>query len=247
MKKRCNNYLYILYITIYIEYSMPGPRLRALHRDIYLDYWKASVRLHDVSYKLISIPLISEPTKQICADTFLETYMAYIFKIIEYIRDRISLDTVLTDIVALKQTITSVAQAEVILIDIQNIILSILDNIRDRVGLDIILRRITYLQGQIKIAPCPPVIYTEVGTLIIEIIDKIIQKESLDTILDNLIQMKLHMAPDIYLSDSMIDVQHIILSIIDNIRDKISIDIILRRFIYLHEKLTEVISLQNTG
>jgi hypothetical protein len=127
------------------------PRRRVYNPSTTLKYFKATV-IYNLPVTFLDTPTVQVTYGSTNSDDFLTKFQEYIFKIIDNIRDHISLDAVLGDIITLKQEITTKVQADIILQSIEDIILGVIDNIRDRVSLTIILQRIKYLKDQVQLA-----------------------------------------------------------------------------------------------
>jgi hypothetical protein len=181
-------------------------------------------------YQIVS-KITTVPTKNI--STFYSEYEAFILKIIQYIIDKVSLDTVIQDIAALQKEIQTVVEAEHILNTIETIMLTIVDNIAAGIDINLILNRITYLKQQLALATDLPVVYSNAAELIGYVIDQITNKEPLDNVLTNLIAIQTAMVAEVQLAKEILDIQNIIITIIENVIQAIDINLILNRITYL--------------
>ena len=181
------------------------------------------------------------PCQTPCAD-FTSTYQSYILQVIQYIIDRVSLDTVLSRLQELQQEITTKAQAEATIDRIESIILGIIDNITNRVNLDIVLRRLAYLKTEVAAATNLPVTYNDIATLLVYVIEQITNRESLDAVLANLITIQTNMVGMVSVADNILDIQSTLISIIENITNRVNLDIVLRRLAYAQSLVTQALA-----
>lgn len=219
---------------------MPRRRLYNPTASQYSTFIKLNVLLSQASivfvpslpteYQIVS-KITTVPTKNI--STFYSEYEAFILKIIQYIIDKVSLDTVIQDIAALQKEIQTVVEAEHILNTIETIMLTIVDNIAAGIDINLILNRITYLKQQLALATDLPVVYSNAAELIGYVIDQITNKEPLDNVLTNLIAIQTAMVAEVQLAKEILDIQNIIITIIENVIQAIDINLILNRITYL--------------
>jgi hypothetical protein len=165
--------------------------------------------------------------------SFYSEYETFILKIIQYVTDRVSLDTIIKDLTPLQTEIRTIAEAEEILFVIQKLMLSIVDNIAAGVDINIILIRIAYLQDQLSLAADLPVVYNDVAELISYVLDQIINRESLENIITNLTAIQTSMVAEVELAEGILRIQRVIISIIENIIQSVDINLILHRITYL--------------
>ena len=191
---------------------------------------------------VIPAPLTTKgPCQTPCAD-FTSTYQSYILQVIQFIIDRVNLDTVLSSLQELQQEITTKAQAEALIDRIESIILGVIDNITNRVSLDIVLRRLAYLKEELASATDLPVIYNDVASLLVYVIEQITNRESLDAVLANLITIQTSMVGMVSVADNILQVQLVLISIVENITNRVSLDIVLRRLVYAQGLVTEALA-----
>jgi hypothetical protein len=238
----------VLYLLISISSpDMPRRRVYNPGNRILNSYFRPSI-LANIPIALIPantiliIPaqLTSAPCAAACND-FTSAYESYILQIIQYIIDRVNLDTVLAELQALQTEITTKVQAEAVIERIQTIILSVVDNITNRVNLDVVLRRLAYLQEELATATDLPVIYNDITGLLVYVIDQIINKENLDTVLANLTAIQVNMTGNIYIADSILTIHSTIISIVENITNRVNLDVVLRRLAYLQGLVAEAL------
>jgi hypothetical protein len=165
--------------------------------------------------------------------TFYTEYETYILNIIQFIIDKISLDTVLKEIQILQAAIKTTVQAEAVLHKIEIILLSVVDNIAAGVDIKLIINRITYLKTQLALATDLPVIYNDITDLIAYVMEQITNKESLDIVLSNLLTIKTAMAGEVQIAQEIIHIQNIIITIIENVIEGIDMSFIIGRITYL--------------
>ena len=226
--------------------AMPRRRVYNPTRTVQINYFRQSI-LESIPVTLIPadtiliIPaqLSSAPCAAACND-FTSAYEVYILQIIQYIIDRVNLDTVLSELETLRAEITTRAQAEAVIDRIESIILGVVSNITNRVNLDVVLRRLAYLKEELATATDLPVVYNDVAELLVYIIDQITNRESLDTVLSNLTTMKINMMSSVHIAESILTIHTVIISIVSNITNRVNLDVVLQRLAYLQGLVAEV-------
>jgi len=171
-------------------------------------------------YQIVT-EIVSVPVTNICA--FYSEYEAFILKIIQFIIDKVSLDTVILEIQALHKEIQTAVQANEILKTIETIMLTIVDNIAAGVDINLVLSRIAYLKQELTLAKDLPVVYNDIAELIGLVIDQITNKEPLDNVLTNLIAIHTEMVTEVQLAKEILEIQNVIITIIQNIIDAIDL------------------------
>jgi hypothetical protein len=179
----------------------------------------------------------------------LSTYEQAILDIIQYIIDRINLDTVvryLEDLITDMNNTTDYDNVGKTITTIEDTILSIMGNITNKVPFNIISSRIAYLQEIISITDDPQSSIDEIQDIILNIIQIIINKENLDNVLIQLESISAYMEsitkPNIIIKN----IENIILSIIENIIKRVPLTIVRDRFIYLQQQVNDLTSIMNS-
>jgi hypothetical protein len=182
-----------------------------------------------------------------CTTCFYSRLQEIILTIIQYITDRVSLDSILTQLEELQEEITTQEQASRVLRRIEQLILSIIDNITNRTNLVVILQRIQYLQTQIVIAGDTSSMYTEINDIIITIIDQIGSRGSLDDVLATIRSLQDTLIPDNAVAEQITEIEEMILSIVDNITYRTNLTVVLQRFNLLQQKVSDLLAVTATG
>jgi hypothetical protein len=166
---------------------------------------------------------------------FYSKYQQSILDIIQYIIDRVSLDTVLKDLQALQTTIQSRAQAERVISNIEEILLGVVDNIGHKVSLHIVLGRLQYVTNLLDtIEPENlPIVYGQVAELLAFVIDQITNREGLVLILENLTAIRNQMTLEVHLAKEILQVQEILIGVVENVINRVSLHIVLNRLQYV--------------
>ena len=170
---------------------------------------------------------------------FYSKYQQSILDIIQYIIDRVSLDTVLKDLQALQTTIQSRAQAERVISNIEEILLGVVDNITHKVSLQIVLGRLQYVTNLLATVDPEnlPVVYGQVAELLAFVIDQITNREGLVLVLENLTAVRNQMTLEVHLAKEILQVQEILIGVVENVIHRVSLHIVLGRLQYVQEVL----------
>jgi len=184
----------------------------------------------------------SSNTVTVVTSNFYSQYQQSILAIIQYIIDRVSLDTVLKDLQALQTTIQSRAQAERVISNIEEILLGVVDNITHKVSLQIVLGRLQYVTNLLAtVDPANlPVVYGQVAELLAFVIDQITNREGLVLVLENLTAIRNQMTLEVHLAKEIIQVQDILIGVVENIINRVSLRIVLERLQYVQEVLASI-------
>ncbi len=182
-----------------------------------------------------------------CTSCIYSRLQEIILTIIQYVTDKVNLDSILTELMELRTEITSQHQAQDVLRRIENLILGIIDNITNRVNLTIVLQRIAYLQDQLVIAGDTSSLYTEIHDLIIYIIDQIGSGTELAKVLETIQTLQYTLIPDEAVATQIHEIEQMILSIVDNVTHRINTSVILGRFVMLQQKINELLAITATG
>jgi hypothetical protein len=171
--------------------------------------------------------------------SFYTLYEQYILDIIQFITDKVSLDSILGNLQVLQKEINTKYQAQLVLDQIEHILLGVIDNISHKVSLNIILYRLNHINTLLAtVDPSNlPVVYGNVSELLLFVIDEIANKTSLDTILTQLSIVQTGMAAEVQLADEILAFQEIIISIVENIINRTSLTIVMGRLLYLQQRL----------
>ena len=170
---------------------------------------------------------------------FYSKYQQAILDIVQYIIDRVSLDTVLKDLEALQTTIQSRAQAERVISNIEEILLSVVDNVTHKVSLHIVLGRLQYVTNLLATVDPEnlPVVYGQVAELLAFVIDQITNREGLVLVLENLTAIQNQMTLEVHLAKEILQVQEILIGVVENVIHRVSLHIVLGRLQYVQEVL----------
>ena len=170
---------------------------------------------------------------------FYSKYQQSILGIIQYIIDRVSLDTVLKDLQAIHTTIQSRAQAERVISNIEEILLGVVDNISDKVSLRIVLGRLQYVTNLLATVDPEnlPIVYGQVAELLAYVIDQITNREGLVLVLENLTALRNQMTLEVHFAKEILQVQEILIGVVENIINRVSLHIVLNRLQYIQELL----------
>ena len=173
--------------------------------------------------------------------SFYTLYEQYILDIIQFITDKVSLDSILGNLQVLQKEINTKYQAQLVLDQIEHILLGVIDNISHKVSLNIVLTRLAHVNTLLAtVDPSNlPVVYGNVSELLLFVIDEIANKTSLDTILTQLSIVQTGMAAEIQLADEILEFQEIIISIVENIINRTSLNIVMNRLLYLKQRLVD--------
>ena len=255
---------YFLFLICRFHRGMPlrrGTKSSAKKTQVYFDfsvYTTATLPANTVT-PLIPYrpPVIVQPDGTIythkpacgadCTSCIYSRLQEIILTIIQYVTDKVNLDSILTELMELRTEITSQQQAETILRRIESLILGIIDNITNRVNLRIVLQRITHLQGQLVIAGDTSSLYTEIYDLIIYIIDQIGSGTELAKVLETIQTLQYTLIPDQAVAAQIHEIEQMSLSIVDNVTNRINTTIILGRFVLLQRKINELLAITATG
>ena len=171
----------------------------------------------------------------VASSEFYAKYQQYILDIVQYITDRVSLDTVLSDLLAIQPSIRSKAEAERVIANIEEILLGVVDNITHKVSLHIVLGRLQYItQLLATVDPSDlPIVYGQVADLLAYIIDQITNRDGLAIVLENLTAVRTQMTLEVHLAKELLQVQEIIIGVVENIIHRVSLPIVLGRLQYV--------------
>jgi hypothetical protein len=175
----------------------------------------------------------------VVSSDFYSKYQQSILDIIQYIIDRVSLDTVLKDLQALRTTIQSRAQAERVISNIEEILLGVVDNITHKVSLNIVLGRLQYVTNLLATVDPEnlPIVYGQVAELLAFVIDQITNREGLVLVLENLTAIRNQMTLEVHLAKEIIQVQEILIGVVENVINRVSLHIVLGRLQYVQDVL----------
>ena len=181
----------------------------------------------------------SAPISIVINPSFYTLYEQYILDIIQFITDKVSLDSILGNLQVLQKEINTKYQAQLVLDQIEHILLGVIDNISHKVSLNIILNRLAHANTLLAtVDPSNlPVVYGNVSELLLFVIDEIANKTSLDTILTQLSIVQTGMAAEVQLADEILAFQEIVISVVENIINKTSLNIVMGRLLYLQKQL----------
>ena len=171
----------------------------------------------------------------VASSEFYAKYQQYILDIVQYITDRVSLDTVLSDLLAIQPSIRSKAEAERVIANIEEILLGVVDNITHKVSLHIVLGRLQYI-AQLLATVDPsdlPIVYGQVADLLAYIIDQITNRDGLAIVLENLTAVRTQMTLEVHLAKELLQVQEILIGVVENIIHRVSLPIVLGRLQYV--------------
>jgi len=187
-------------------------------------------------------PLFVSPPTVASSTGFYAKYQQYILDIVQYITDRVSLDTVLKDLQALQTTIQSRAQAERVIANIEEILLGVVDNITHKVSLQIVLGRLQYVTNLLNtIDPGHlPIVYGQVADLLAFVIDQITNREGLVLVLENLTAIRTQMTLEVHLAKEILQAQEILIGVVENIIHRVSLRIVLERLQYVQALLASI-------
>ena len=171
----------------------------------------------------------------VASSEFYAKYQQYILDIVQYITDRVSLDTVLSDLLAIQPSIRSKAEAERVIANIEEILLGVVDNITHKVSLHIVLGRLQYItQLLATVDPSDlPIVYGQVADLLAYIIDQITNRDGLAIVLENLTAVRTQMTLEVHLAKELLQVQEILIGVVENIIHRVSLPIVLGRLQYV--------------
>ena len=171
----------------------------------------------------------------VASSEFYAKYQQYILDIVQYITDRVSLDTVLSDLLAIQPSIRSKAEAERVIANIEEILLGVVDNITHKVSLHIVLGRLQYItQLLATVDPSDlPIVYGQVADLLAYVIDQITNREGLAIVLENLTAVRTQMTLEVHLAKELLQVQEILIGVVENIIHRVSLPIVLGRLQYV--------------
>lgn len=177
----------------------------------------------------------SSNTVTVVSPDFYSKYQQAILDIIQYIIDRVSLDTVLKDLQALQTTIQSRAQAERVISNIEEILLGVVDNITHKVSLNIVIGRLQYVTNLLATVDPEnlPVVYGQVADLLAFVIDQITNREGLILVLENLTAIRNQMTLEVHLAKEILQVQEILIGVVENVINRVSLHIVLSRLQYV--------------
>ena len=171
----------------------------------------------------------------VASSEFYAKYQQYILDIVQYITDRVSLDTVLSDLLAIQPSIRSKAEAERVIANIEEILLGVVDNITHKVSLHIVLGRLQYI-AQLLATVDPsdlPIVYGQVADLLAYVIDQITNRDGLAIVLENLTAVRTQMTLEVHLAKELLQVQEILIGVVENIIHRVSLPIVLGRLQYV--------------
>jgi hypothetical protein len=173
---------------------------------------------------------------------FYTKYQQSILDIVQYIIDRVSLDTVLKDLQALQTTIQSRAQAERVISNIEEILLGVVDNITHKVSLQIVIGRLKYVTNLLATVDPEnlPVVYGQVAELLAFVIDQITNREGLVLVLENLTAIRNQMTLEVHLAKEILQVQEILIGVVENVINRVSLHIVLNRLQYVRLVLASI-------
>lgn len=171
----------------------------------------------------------------VASSEFYAKYQQYILDIVQYITDRVSLDTVLSDLLAIQPSIRSKAEAERVIANIEEILLGVVDNITHKVSLHIVLGRLQYItQLLATVDPSDlPIVYGQVADLLAYVIDQITNRDGLAIVLENLTAVRTQMTLEVHLAKELLQVQEILIGVVENIIHRVSLPIVLGRLQYV--------------
>ena len=146
-----------------------------------------------------------------------------------------SLDTVLSDLLAIQPSIRSKAEAERVIANIEEILLGVVDNITHKVSLHIVLGRLQYItQLLATVDPSDlPIVYGQVADLLAYVIDQITNRDGLAIVLENLTAVRTQMTLEVHLAKELLQVQEILIGVVENIIHRVSLPIVLGRLQYV--------------
>jgi hypothetical protein len=221
---------------------MPSKRTYKVSPEIKLAYFKVSKsRITDTIFNKPNSQHITNITSDDTQSNIYTAFQNYILEIIQFIIDKVSLDTIIASLETYRKEINSHAEAEAALDNIKILIVSVIDNISAGVNMTIVIDRITYIQGLLKVSG-DKAIYGEIFEMIIEIIDEITNRKPLDDILSNLKKYQPLINVEGDAANNIITIQLQIISIIENIIAGISMNIILDRISYVKGLVINIIA-----
>jgi len=173
------------------------------------------------------------------------TYQTYILEIIQFIIDKVSFDTILESLRLHRQKITTHAEAQQKLLDIQRMILSVVDMISSRVNITLVLERIAHIQKILdENDDTNMALYDDMFDMIVEIIDEITNKQPFDQILDTLKKMQNYIAPEAEGAKGILAVQEQIIHVIENIIKGTTMSFVMERILKIKEEVDFLVSLK---
>jgi len=178
----------------------------------------------------------------VASSSFYDKYQQYILDIVQYITDRVSLDTVLKDLLAIQPEIQSKAAAARVIANIEVILLGVFDNLTHKVSLHIILNRLQYVTNLLEtVDPSQlPIVYGQVAELLAYVIDQITNREGLALVLENLTAIRTQMTLEVHLAKEILQVQEILIGVVENVMNRVNLAIVLNRLQYAQALLASI-------
>lgn len=178
----------------------------------------------------------------VASSSFYDKYQQYILDIVQYITDRVSLDTVLKDLLAIQPEIQSKAAAARVIANIEDILLGVVDNLTHKVSLHIILNRLQYVTNLLEtVDPSElPIVYGQVAELLAYVIDQITNREGLALVLENLTAIRTQMTLEVHLAKEILQVQEILIGVVENVMNRVNLSIVLNRLLYVQALLASI-------
>jgi len=223
---------------------MPSRRTYTVHPDAKLQYFRGTILR--LTGALFTTPTVVDPrVDNTTVDDPCVTYQTYILEVIQFIIDKVSFDTILESLRLHRQKITTHAEAQQKLLDIQRMILSVVDMISSRVNITLVLERIAYIQKVLdENNDTNMALYDDMFDMIVEIIDEITNKQPFDQILDTLKKMQNYMAPEAEGAKGILAVQEQIIHVIENIIKGTSMSFVMERILKIKEEVDFLVSLK---
>jgi hypothetical protein len=190
----------------------------------------------------ISPRLLSIGPPLVASSSFYDKYQQYILDIVQYITDRVSLDTVLKDLLAIQPEIQSKAAAARVIANIEDILLGVVDNLTHKVSLHIILNRLQYVTNLLEtVDPSElPIVYGQVAELLAYVIDQITNREGLALVLENLTAIRTQMTLEVHLAKEILQAQEILIGVVENVMNRVNLSIVLNRLLYVQALLASI-------
>ena len=178
----------------------------------------------------------------VASSSFYDKYQQYILDIVQYITDRVSLDTVLKDLLAIQPEIQSKAAAARVIANIEDILLGVVDNLTHKVSLHIILNRLQYVTNLLEtVDPSElPIVYGQVAELLAYVIDQITNREGLALVLENLTAIRTQMTLEVHLAKEILQAQEILIGVVENVMNRVNLSIVLNRLLYVQALLASI-------
>lgn len=223
---------------------MPGRRTYIIRPDAKLKYFRGNILR--LTGALFTTPTVVDPrVDNTAVNDPCVIYQDYILEVIQFIIDRVSFDTILESLRIHRQAITTHAEAQQKLLDIQRMVLSVVDMISSRVNITLVLERIAYIQKILdENDDTNMALYDDMFDMIVEIIDEITNKQPFEQILDTLKKMQNYMAPETEAAKGILAVQEQIIRVIENIIKGTSMSFVMERILKIKEEVDFIVSLK---